>query len=56
MKGQEVVWLLKALKIETVFPEEEKDRGEGEKETNEEAQYVGGGETLSQATALAFLG
>lgn len=55
MKGQEVVWLLKALKIETVFPEEEKDRGEGKKETNEEAQCGGGG-TLSQATALAFLG
>lgn len=44
-KGQEVVWLLNALKIETVFPEEGKNRGEGEKEMNDEAQYGGGGDT-----------
>lgn len=55
MKGQEIVWLLKTLKIETVFPEEGKNRGEGKKEMNEQAQYWGG-VTLSQATALPFLG
>lgn len=45
MKGQEMEWLLKALKIETVFPEEGKKRGEGRKEMNEEAQHGRGGDT-----------